>query len=141
LSTLLHPLVLFLVVVGVPLSAADEAAVPSREVMAAMLTGDPEAGASVFGQCRACHVADAATNRVGPHLVGLFGRTAGSVEGFNYSDAMRESGITWTPESLSAYLADPRGTIPGNRMTFAGVRDETQRADLIAYLFEATAPE
>ena len=134
-------LALPLIALGVSLSLADEDAAPSLEEMAAMVTGDSDAGAAVFGQCRACHVADAPTNRVGPHLVGLFGRTAGGVDGFNYSDAMRESGIVWTPETLSAYLATPREAIPGNRMAFAGVRDEARRADLIAYLFAVTSPE
>jgi cytochrome c len=132
-------LVLPMCIAGLSLSIADEP--PSRDAMAAAISGDPDAGAAVFGQCRACHVADAPSNRVGPHLVGLFGRVAGSVDGFNYSDAMRESGIVWTPETLSIYLADPRGAIPGNRMTFGGVRDEGQRANLIAYLFQVTAGE
>lgn len=133
--------ILPLLVAGLTAATAEDAPPASAEAMAAMVTGDPAAGERVFGTCRACHVVDSATNRVGPHLVGLFGRAAGTVEGFNYSEAMRTSGITWTPETLSTYLADPRGTLPGNRMAFGGVRDETQRADLIAYLFAATATD
>lgn len=126
---------------AVPFFVAVGADHPTREEMAAAITGDASAGERVFGTCRACHVADQEANRVGPHLVGLFGRTAGGVDGFNYSEAMASSGIVWTPETLADYLRDPRGYIPGNRMVFPGVADETQRADLLAYLFEATAPE
>ncbi len=96
--------------------------------------GDPAAGERVFRQCQACHVIDAEQNRVGPHLVGIFGREAGAVEGFNYSPAMAGSGIVWDEETIAAYLADPRGYIPGNRMAFAGLRQEQQIADVIAYM-------
>ncbi len=99
--------------------------------------GDPEAGATVYRQCQACHVLDAEQNRVGPHLVGIFGREAGAVDGFNYSPAMANSGIVWDDETIAAYLADPRGYIPGNRMAFAGLRQEQQIADVIAYMREA----
>lgn len=105
----------------------------------ALADGDPEDGEKVFNKCRACHTADEAQNKVGPHLVGLFGRQAGSVEDFRYSPAMKESGITWNEETLAAYLADPRGYVKGNRMAFVGLRDEEEIADLIAYLKEATA--
>jgi cytochrome c2 len=96
--------------------------------------GDPAAGERVFRQCQACHVIDAEQNRVGPHLVGIFGREAGAVEGFNYSPAMAGSGIVWDDDTIAAYLADPRGYIPGNRMAFAGLRQEQQIADVIAYM-------
>lgn len=105
----------------------------------ALADGDPEDGAKVFNKCKACHVADEPQNRVGPHLVGLFGRQAGSVEGFKYSDAMKESGVTWDEETIAEYIADPRGYIKGNRMAFVGLKDEEEIADLIAYLKEATA--
>ena len=100
--------------------------------------GDPEEGAKVFNKCKACHVVDETQNRVGPHLVGLFGRQAGSVEDFKYSDAMKESGVTWNEETIAAYVADPRGYIKGNRMAFVGIKDEDDVEDLIAYLKEAT---
>ena len=100
---------------------------------------DAEAGKKVFNQCRACHVADKPTNRVGPHLVGLIGRQAGSVEGFSYSDAMKNSGITWNEESLANYLKDPKGAIAGNKMAFAGVKKEDDLKNLIAYLKEETS--
>lgn len=100
----------------------------------AVAEGDPAAGERVFRQCQACHVVDAEQNRVGPHLVGIFGREAGAVDGFNYSPAMANSGIVWDEETIAAYLADPRGYISGNRMAFAGLRNPEQIADVIAYM-------
>jgi cytochrome c2 len=100
--------------------------------------GDAAAGEQVFNMCRACHaVGEGAKNRVGPVLNEVFGRVAGTAEDFNYSDAMVEAGaggLTWTHETLDEFLADPRGYMPGTRMSFAGVKDETDRANLIAYL-------
>jgi len=96
---------------------------------------DAEEGKNVFKKCRACHdVGDKAKNKVGPELNGLLGRKAGSVEGFNYSDAMKNSGITWDEAKLGEYLTDPKKTVPGNKMVFAGLKNETERANLIAYL-------
>jgi cytochrome c len=105
----------------------------------ALAQGDADAGEKVFNKCKACHVADEPQNRVGPHLVGIFGRPAGSVEGFKYSDAMKESGVTWDEATIAEYIADPRGYIKGNRMAFVGLKDEEDIANLIAYLKEATA--
>jgi cytochrome c len=100
--------------------------------------GDAEAGERVFNRCRACHVVDQEQNRVGPHLVGIYGREAGSVEGYRYSPALADSGIVWDDETIAAYVEDPRGFIPGNRMAFPGIRNEQEIADLLAYLREAT---
>ena len=100
---------------------------------------DADAGKKVFNECRACHVLDKLTNRVGPHLGGVIGRKAGSVKGFSYSDAMKNSGITSAPESLSKYLKDPKAAIPGNKMAFAGVKKDDDLKNLIAYLKEETA--
>lgn len=100
---------------------------------------DAEAGKKVFNQCRACHVVDKETNRVGPHLVGLIGRKSGSVEGFKYSEALQNAGVTWDEENLSKYLKDPKGFIPGNKMAFAGVRKDDDLNNLIAYLKAETA--
>jgi cytochrome c len=100
---------------------------------------DVDAGKKVFNQCRACHVLDDKTNRVGPHLGGVIGRKAGSVEGFSYSDAMKNSGITWDEESLEKYLKDPKAAVPGNKMAFAGVKKEEDLKNLIAYLKEESA--
>jgi cytochrome c len=99
---------------------------------------DAEAGQKVFNKCRACHVVDQEQNRVGPHLVGVFGREAGAVEDYSYSSAMVESGITWDDETIAAYVADPKGYVPGNKMAFVGLDDEQEIQDLIAYLHEAT---
>lgn len=94
-----------------------------------------EAGRTVFAQCRSCHTIDASEiNRVGPHLHGLIGRHAGSVEGFAYSQAMQAQGYAWDADHLDHYLENPGAAVPNNRMGFAGVRDATQRRNLIAYL-------
>jgi cytochrome c len=100
--------------------------------------GDPAAGEKVFNKCRACHVLDEDRNRVGPYLHGVMGRTAGTAEGFNYSPAMKESGIVWDEETIAEYVADPRGYVPGNRMAFPGLKSEDDIKNLIAYLKEAT---
>ena len=103
---------------------------------AAQAQGDPEKGAKVFNKCKACHAVDEAKNKVGPHLVGIFGRPAGSVEGFKYSDAMKSSGIVWEDDTIAAYLKEPKAYIPGNRMAFVGLRKDDEIADLLAYLNE-----
>ncbi|PPD14989.1 MAG: cytochrome c family protein [Methylobacterium sp.] len=96
---------------------------------------DAEAGRSVFGQCRACHqVGETAKNAVGPVLNGLFGRKAGTVPGYNYSEANKNSGITWDETNFAAYIKDPKGFMPGNKMAYAGLKDDKRIADLTAYL-------
>lgn len=103
--------------------------------------GDPAAGEKVFARCKACHVVDKEQNRVGPHLVGIIGRPAGAVEGFKYSDAMKNSGKTWDEETIAAYLKDPKGYIAGNKMAFAGLKKDEEVANVIAYLKEATTTQ
>ena len=97
-----------------------------------------EAGRTVYNQCRACHTIDAGgRNGVGPNLHAVVGRRAGAVEGFRYSAPMRtaaEGGLTWTPENLDRYLTNPKDLVPGGSMAFAGLRNEQQRKDLIAWL-------
>jgi len=100
--------------------------------------GDPAAGEKVFNKCRACHVLDEDKNRVGPYLHGIFGRPAGTAEGFTYSPAMKDSGIVWDEETISEYVADPRAYIPGNRMAFPGLKKQEDVTNLMAYLKEAT---
>lgn len=112
--------------------AAAEA--PAADVDFASLTGDAAAGETVFALCMACHTRDEGVNKVGPSLHNIVGREAGSVEGFNYSDANKNSGITWTEEELFVYLKDPQARIPGTKMVFPGLPDAQKRADLIAYL-------
>ena len=75
---------------------------------------------------------------IGPNLFGFFGNEAAAVEGFDYSQALSEADFTWTPRALDAWLAEPSRFLPGNRMTFAGVSGESDRANLIAYLLVAT---
>jgi len=101
-----------------------------------------EAGRRVFAQCRSCHtVAVDGGHRVGPNLHGVFGREVGTAEGFTYSQAVLDADFVWDAEHLDHWLANPRDFLPGNRMSFAGVRDETQRRDVIAYLMAETDPE
>jgi cytochrome c len=105
---------------------------------------DAENGAEVFKKCRACHqVGETAKNAVGPALNGLFGRKAGTVEGFSYSDANKNSGVTWDEATFANYIKDPRAAMPGNKMAFAGLKDEEDVKDLTAYLkqFDATGKE
>ncbi len=104
----------------------------------AAFAADLQKGEKVFKKCRACHVVDKEKNKVGPHLVGLFGRKSGTVEKFKYSKAMKEARIEWSAESLSEYLKKPKKFVPGTKMVFAGLRKEAQISDLIAYLQVAT---
>lgn len=99
---------------------------------------DAAEGEKVFKKCMACHaVGDGAKNKVGPVLNGVVGRTAGTYEGFNYSQAMKDAGaggLVWTEEELSKYLENPKELIKGNKMAFAGIKKEEERANLIAFL-------
>ena len=96
---------------------------------------DAAAGEKVFAQCRACHqIGETAKNSVGPVLNGLFGRHSGSVEGYNYSPANKNSGITWDEATFREYIKDPKAKIPGTKMIYAGLRDDKRIKDLIAYL-------
>jgi cytochrome c len=102
---------------------------------------DAAAGEKVFAQCRACHqVGENAKNAVGPVLNGLFGRHSGTVEGYNYSAANKNSGITWDEPVFREYIQNPKAKIPGTKMIYAGLKDEQRITDLIAYLkqFDAT---
>jgi cytochrome c2 len=103
-----------------------------------VMAQDAENGAEVFKRCRACHdVGDKAKNKVGPILNGIIGRKAGTIEGFKYSDANLKAGAdgwVWTEENMMTYLLNPRAAMPGNKMAYAGLKDEQDRKDLIAYL-------
>jgi cytochrome c len=88
-----------------------------------------------FSRCRACHqVGETAKNATGPILNGLFGRKAGGVEGYNYSNALKESGIVWSNATLTEYIKNPKAMVPGTKIKFSGIKDEARINDLIAYL-------
>jgi cytochrome c len=96
---------------------------------------DAAAGEKVFGVCKACHqVGETAKNAVGPILNGLFGRKSGTVAGYNYTEANKNSGITWDEATFREYIKDPRAKIPGTKMIYAGLKDEQRVNDLVAYL-------
>jgi len=87
-----------------------------------------------FAQCKACHSVEPGKNGIGPTLAGVWGARAGHIDGFNYSDALIESGLVWDQNNLDRYLADPRGVIPGTKMAFGGVKDAAKRQEIINYL-------
>lgn len=96
---------------------------------------DPAAGKSVFNSyCSICHSVQAGKNMVGPSLFGIVGRKTGSVPGYSYSEANKNANLTWDEATLDKYLQSPRTVIPGTKMTYGGLKDDTKRADLIAYL-------
>lgn len=96
---------------------------------------DVDAGKRVFNKCLACHaIGPGAATKVGPELNGVIGRKAGSVAGYNYSDANKNSGITWTEDEFAAYIRNPQGIIKGTKMTFAGLKSDKEIADLTAFL-------
>ena len=98
-------------------------------------TGDLANGQSRFALCRSCHtLAEGGPNMTGPNLYGVIGRKAGSLAGYTYSAALQAAGFTWDAEHLDTWLADPRGFMPGTKMSFAGLKDPKDRIDLIAYL-------
>jgi len=101
---------------------------------------DAAAGQKVFNLCRACHqIGPNARNLVGPKLNGVIGRKAGSVEGYNYSDANKNSGLTWDEATFSEYIKNPRAKIPRTKMVFAGLKDEKRIKDLLAFLEQFNA--
>ena len=104
------------------------------ETAAAAPDGDAANGAKLFAQCKICHSVEPGKNGLGPSLHDLVGRKAAMVEGFTYSPAMKSSGITWTDAALSDYLRAPMKTVPGTKMAFAGIANDKDRADVIAYL-------
>lgn len=101
----------------------------------ASLTGDAAKGEVAFVTCKTCHAVEAGVNKIGPSLHGILGRTAGTVAGFNYTPANKNSGITWSEAKLFQYLENPQRIVPGTKMAFAGFpTDPQKRADIIAYL-------
>jgi len=106
----------------------------------AALAQDVDAGKAVFNQCRACHaVGEGAKNQVGPVLNGVIGRKSGSVEGFKYSEAMAGANKVWDEATFAAYMENPKAYIPGNKMIYAGLKDEQKVKDLTAFLKQYAA--
>ena len=114
------------------------AAFAAGPVYAQAPAGDATKGEAVFKRCASCHaVGEGAANKVGPELNDVVGRVAGSLEGFNYSPALKEAGaggLTWTPDQLAEWLKDPKAKVPGNKMAFPGLKNEADVANVIAYL-------
>jgi cytochrome c len=117
------------------LRAAIVLALGAAAAGAAGAAGDPAHGEEVYTRCLACHAL--ASDHVGPRHCGLIGRRAGSVPGFAYSSAMKKSGLVWNEKTLDRFLAKPMKVVPGTAMTYDGVPDAKDRADLIAYLRKA----
>ena len=115
--------------------AAIAASVAFVGAVPALAEGDAVAGKAVFNQCKACHqVGPEAKNGVGPILNGIVGHKAGEGAAYNYSDANKNSGLTWDEATLRAYLTDPKAKVPGTKMIFPGIKREKQLDDLMAYL-------
>jgi cytochrome c len=104
---------------------------------AARADGDPARGEKRFEECAACHTLEEGAHRVGPSLHGVFGRKAAELADFRYSPALKRSGITWTPDTVEAFITDPQKLVPANRMPYAGMKQAADRADLIAFLLKA----
>lgn len=103
----------------------------------ALAEGDAAKGKKVFNKCKSCHSLEAGKNKVGPSLANIVGRAAASVEGYKYSKAMKNSGLTWDEATLSSFLKKPKKFLKGTKMSFGGIKSEDKRNDLIAYLKEA----
>ena len=114
--------------------------VDTRELIT--IDGDLERGRKLYLQCRACHsLKENEPHKIGPNLFKIIGSTAGSMKGYNYSDALSKSEIVWTIENLDLWLEKPYEIIPGNKMVFSGMRKQEDRNDLIAYVYDETSEE
>jgi cytochrome c len=104
-------------------------------------TADLDAGEKQFNKCRSCHTITAGKmNMTGPHLYGVFGRHAATAEGYTYSDAMKAHNVVWDFDTLNIYLKSPQSVVPGTKMGFMGIQNDTDRRNLIAYLKAETTP-
>jgi cytochrome c len=127
------------VVKGSPVSSCIRRTVIAGLLLAgsatAALAADPAAGGKIFkAQCGICHAVAAGENRIGPTLFGVVGRPAGTVPGFNYTADHKKLGIAWDAATLDKYLTNPRAMVPDTSMVYAGLKDDAERADLVAYL-------
>jgi cytochrome c len=98
------------------------------------MAADVEAGKVAFKKCALCHTTEAGKNKIGPSLFGIVGRKSASLDDYSYSEAMKKFDHTWDEQTLDTYLADPRATVPGTKMIFPGIKDKTERDNVIAYL-------
>jgi cytochrome c len=111
------------------------AVIASAAIASEALAQDAAAGKTSFNKCLACHaIGEGAKNKVGPELNGIDGRKSGTAEGYAYSDANKNSGITWNKEQFLEYIRDPKAKIPGTKMVFAGIKNEKEANDLWAFL-------
>ncbi|WP_343713499.1 cytochrome c family protein [Inquilinus sp.] len=124
---------------GLSLVAAVAALALPMAVHAQDAAGDAAKGKQVFAKCQACHSVEAGTNKLGPSLHGVVGRTSGTLEGFNYSQAMKDAHLTWDEATLDKYLSGPKALVPGTKMVFPGLPKEEDRLNVIAYLKEQGA--
>ena len=125
------PALLGLLALSVPVPAVADDATPA----ATPAVGDPALGEKVFAKCRSCHqIGPGAHNAVGPELNGVIGRHSGAVPDYPYSDANRNSGLVWDASTFRRYIVDPRGVVPGTKMSFAGLTREKDVDNILAYL-------
>jgi nitrite reductase (NO-forming) len=117
---------------------ATKSAQPTSPIVTPVTSGDAAAGRLVFRKCQVCHSMQPGKNLLGPSLADIIGRKAGAEAGYNYSEAMKQANIVWDPKTLDAYLADPAKSVPGNKMPFAGLKTEHDRADVVAFLASAS---
>jgi cytochrome c len=111
------------------------AVIASAAIASEALAQDAAAGKTSFNKCLACHaIGEGAKNKVGPELNGIDGRKSGTAESYAYSDANKNSGITWNKEQFLDYIRDPKAKIPGTKMVFAGIKNEKEANDLWAFL-------
>jgi len=117
-------------------------ALAESDLDARLAAANLKRGQLLYMVCKACHDVEAGLpHKVGPNLHGMFGRKAGTAEGFRYTDALVKSGIVWTPETIDAWLKQPGALVPGNGMAFAGIANDADRASLIAWLMaNSSAP-
>jgi cytochrome c2 len=119
-------------------SDAASAAPTASPAPSASASAAPAAVAAVepaaFAQCKACHSAEPGKNGIGPSLAGIYGEKAATVPGFDFSDGMKDSGLAWNEANLDRFLTDPKGTVPGTKMSFGGIKDAAKRKAIIDYI-------